>query len=190
MLKITAKDRVFAAVAAPVCVAAAYALLVRAPLSDRVRAMEGAISSLGSPDALSLERTALRRRLDDARLAREAAESELAPVPVADAAGAAPAAERIRRVTEVFETTPGVHIRASTPISRASAANAGSPAAALKEGAGIDGPAVRRFSIVAQYPALLAALEKLSQSRPAVVTGVRMDASRGRTAEWAIDICL
>ena len=75
MLKITAKDRIFAAVAIPLLLLAAYLFLLRLPLARDVAAMRARLASLGSVDTLRAERATLDRRLTEARTSLQAAEA-------------------------------------------------------------------------------------------------------------------
>ena len=52
MLKITQRDRIFAAIAIPAALLAAYIFLVRAPLARNVDSMRARLASLGDADTL------------------------------------------------------------------------------------------------------------------------------------------
>jgi hypothetical protein len=205
MLKITDRDRIFAAVALPVALVAAYVFLVRAPLAERVAGMRDRLEELGPADEIEDMLPALEARRDAARARRDAAEREEASRGAAASGGVAlPSRDdsaRLRGVVDAFGRIEGLRVLSSERLDGAAAGADGEGGSArarldelVREAYGIREPARWRFAVSADYPAVVRALDLARRAGvPAVVEGV-WTAGTGRRGGgvrlWTIDVRL
>lgn len=201
MLKITQRDRLFAAIAVPAALLAAYLFLVRAPLAGSVASMRDRLATLGDADTLRAERTVLDRRLAEGREALRAAEEAESARRAAEAqalsgGGAAPTdpSARLRRAIALLGAPPAsLRITSSELLAEGDSA---SPSAPLVREAISGRPATLwRFTAVATYSGIVAALRAISaQSLPVVVERATLAAPPASSAPaartWQLDICL
>lgn len=192
MLKITAKDRIFAAVAIPLLLLAAYLFLLRLPLARDVAAMRARLAALGSVDTLRAERATLDRRLAEARASLQAAEATTGGVDNPPAAS--PTSTRLHNTLSLLTSnTPSGTLRI-TAYERLATGPAASPSAPLlAEVLAPTAPTLWRFTIHADYPTLLSALNTLStSSRPIVIERLTLapSTSPSRPPTWTIEAAL
>lgn len=195
MVKITEKDRLFIAVALPATLAALYFVFARAPLAKELSAMRSRYEALGPAEELELERPALQRRSEDAAVKRYEAEAAEAKR-IADGAGrngiAGDDSTRFSRVAALFDGVPGVKI---TSAERIDHAGSGEPRAKalVRETLGVADPDLWRFTVNADYGAIMRALAQAGErGMPAIVDGVSFAGTGGRGAArvWRIDVWL
>ena len=125
MLKITAKDRIFAAVAIPLLLLAAYLFLLRLPLARDVAAMRARLAALGSVDTLRAERATLDRRLAEARASLQAAEATTGGVDNPPAAS--PTATHLHNTLSLLTSNTPSGTRRITAYERLATGPAASP---------------------------------------------------------------
>ena len=199
MLKVTLRDRIFAAVALPAALVAGYWHFVRAPLAERVARMEDRLVELGPADDLEALRPALEKRRAAALERRGKAErAEAARLAAAGAGPAAPARDdsaRLRGAVEGFSRIEGLRVTASERLGGADgAADGGRLGALVRDAFGVKAPARWRFTVVADYPAVVRALDLARRpGMPAVIEGVWMDGAGARGGGpriWKIDVRL
>ena len=206
MLKITDRDRIFAAIAVPVALVALYAYFIHRPLAKRVDAMEARLYEIGDADTLRSERAQLERRREDARRCRETTEADeqarlsaAATNAMAEVSAPCDASARLRRVVTLLGEVEGVRISSTTLLGTGTSAS--HSAGLVKEALGGESPALWRFAVVADYGSVVNALRLLSERKlPAVVEAVSLDgvqrrADDGRAAgaanrTWRIDVAL
>lgn len=195
MLKITQRDRIFAAIAIPAVLLSAYIFLVRAPLAGSVGSMRARLASLGDADTLRAERTILDRRLAEGRealRAAEEAESARRAAELADGTAApADASARLRRATSLL----GEHLRITSSELLAEGDSASPSAPLVREAIGGQPATLWRFTAVATYPSVVAALRAISaQFLPVVTERATLEAppasSTPSARTWQLDICL
>ena len=202
MLKITDKDRVFAAIAIPAALVALYAYFMHRPLARSVDSMEARLYEVVDADFQRDEQAQLARRREDARRRLQEAEAEEKSRLAAAATNAnetasvsGDASARLSSIVALLGEAEGVRISSTTLIATGASA---SPAAPLvKEALGGESPALWRFAVVADYGSVLGALRLISGRRlPAVVEAVSLEGAKrgadgGRaTRLWRMDICL
>ncbi len=206
MLKITDKDRVFAAIAVPAALVALYAYFIHRPIARRVHSMETRLYDSVDADFQRDEQVHLERRREEARKRLQKAEADekaktAAAATNANAAATAPgdASARLRNVVALLGDADGVRISSTTLVAAGPSA---SPAAPLvKEALGGESPNLWRFDVIADYGSILGALRLISgRNLPAVVEAVSLDGAKrgadaGRAAgaaarSWRIDVVL
>ena len=162
MLKVTTRDRVFAAAALPAAAIAAYIHFARAPLTARIEAMEGRLAELGEAGDAIARRPALERRRREAKAQLEAAEADAA---AQDATAVADASARLRAFTSLVEACGGTKVVSCEFVDEAD----GGATVLLREATGIENPTLWRFSLVADYPSLMRLLGELSSRKANVI---------------------
>lgn len=180
-LKITPRDRLFAAIMAPLALLAAYLFLVRAPLARSVERAGARLAALGDADTLRAARQTLDRRLDEVRTALQAAE---APAPDAPSAPAPTPSTRLRRTIALL-ASPNLHLLSTDLLATGPDASPSAPL--VQEALSGAPPTLWRFTIQADYPTLLSALRALAADpAPALVERATLAAPR----TWTLDITL
>jgi hypothetical protein len=201
MLKITQRDRIFAAIAIPAALLAAYIFLVRAPLARNVDSMRVRLATLGDADTLRAERTVLDRRLAEGREAlrtteeAESARRDAEAQALSDGTAApADASARLRRAIALLGAPPAsLRITSSELLAEGDSASLSAPL--VREAIGGQPATLWRFTAVAGYSSIVAALRAISdQSLPVVVERATLEAppasSTSSARTWQLDICL
>ena len=189
-LKVTTRDRIFAAIAIPAAIVAAYAHFAHAPLARRIAAMRERLAELGDVSEIKAQRPGLERRRDEARALRDEAERANAGRMAAagdDASG--DDAGRLRRFAAILDEAGGLRVTATERLDDDDRASTDLP----RRAAGVESPALWRFTIVSDYAGVLRALELAGQRAPnAIVEGVFLDGAAGRHAAraWKINVRL
>lgn len=180
-LKITPRDRLFAAILIPLLLLAAYLFLVRAPLARSVERAGTRLAALGDADTLRATRVTFDRRLAETRAALQAAE---APDSDAPSTPAPTPSDRLRHTIALL-SSPNLHLQATDLLATGPDA---SPSAPLVQEALFGAPSTLwRFTIQADYPTLLSALRALAADpAPALVERATLAAPR----TWTLDITL
>lgn len=196
MVKITEKDRLFIAVALPAALAALYFVFARAPLAKELSAMRSRYEALGTAEEFELERPALQRRRDEAAAKRSEAEAAEA-IRIADETGengiaAGDDATRFSRAAALFDGVPGVKITSAERVDHAGSGELRAKAL-VREALGVADPDLWRFTVNADYGAIMRALAEAGErGMPAIVDGVSFAGTGGRGAArvWRIDVWL
>ena len=200
MLKITAKDRLFAAVAIPLLLLAAYLFLIRHPLARDVSSMRARLAALGNADTLRAERATLDRRLAEARTSLQAAEADPDDDTSHSSLVTRPSSLSTSTSTRLHNTlslltaaTPStlLHITAYERLATGPAASPSAPL--LAEVLAPTAPTLWRFTILADYPTLLAALNTLTTPPPPIVIErltLVPSPSPSRPPTWTIEAAL
>ncbi len=206
MLKITARDRIFTAVAVPVALVALYAFFVHRPAASRADAMKERLYEIGDADILHAERAQLEKRRQEAdkrRQEAEAAEKDrlaaAATNELAAATAPADASARLRRIVALLGDAGEIRVSSTTLLGTGPSA---SPSSVLvKEALGGQSPCLWRFDLVADYGSVVRALRLLSErGLPVVVEGVSLEGAPRRaeggssggaaSRQWRMDVCL
>ena len=200
MLEITAKDRLFAAVAIPLLLLAAYLFLIRHPLARDVAAMRARLATLGSVDTLRAERATLDRRLAEARTSLATAEADPDDDTSHSSLVTCPSSLPSSTSTRLHNTlslltadTPSTLLHITAYERLATGPDASPSAPLLAEVLAPTTPTLWRFTILADYPTLLAALDTLTSSpRPIVIERLTLvpSPSPSRPPTWTIEAAL
>ena len=206
MLKITDRDRIFAAIAVPVALVALHAYFIHRPLAKRVDAMEARLCEIGDADTLRTERALLERRREETQRRREATEADekarlaaAATNATAEVSAPCDASARLRRVVALLGEVEGVRISSTTLLGTGTSVS--HSAGLVREALGGESPTLWRFAVVADYGSVVNALRLLSERRlPAVVEAVSLEGAQRRADDgraagaagrtWRIDVAL
>lgn len=197
MLKITPRDRLFLAVAVPAALLAAGLVFLHVPRRNRLDRMEARLAALGDAGTLRAELAALelrRAEAADALLAARRAEADLRDRDhtASDALPTAPSA-RLQRLVALFGAPPPLRIASTTLLATGPDASPSAPL--IAEALGGEAPALWRFTVLSDYPTLLAALRTLSaRALPVVVERAVLDPApphvSSPTRTWQLEVCL
>ena len=187
-MQLTDKDRIFLAIALPICLAAAYLFFVRTPAAGRVEALKNTVYRLGEPDALLRQRPLLQLKRDQKRRERieaeAAASAEPQPQAVFSAVGVAGKLEKILAKNDRL-----LSFRSAAPAAVRDNIDSASTKA-VKNALGLT-PETWKITASGSYGGALAFLHLLSEENcGAVVESVSMDASPGIAPVWVFNICL
>ena len=181
MLKITDRDRIFAAIAVPVAVVALYAYFLRRPQTRRADAMEARLCEIVDADyqrderrRLETKREEAKRRLEEVEAEEKARLAAAATNATAAALVSSDASSRLRSVVALLGEVDGVRISSTTLLAAGASASPAAPV--VQEALGGESPALWRFAVVADYGSVLGALRLLSGRRlSAVVEAVSLE---------------
>ena len=206
MLKITDRDRIFAAIAVPVALVALYAYFIHRPLAKRVDAMEARLYEISDAEfqraeqlQLARRREEVRKRLKETEADEQARLSAAATNAMAEVSAPCDASARLRRVVTLLGEVEGVRISSTTLLG--TGASVAHSAGLVREALGGESPALWRFAVVADYGSVVNALRLLSERRlPAVVEAVSLEGAQRRADDgraagaagrtWRIDVAL
>lgn len=179
-LKITPRDRLFAAILIPLLLLAAYLFLVRAPLAKSVTHANARLAALGDADTLRATRLTLDRRLAETREALASAE---ASSPSSNTPAPTPST-RLRHTLSLL-ASPSLHLHSTDLLATSPDASPSAPL--VQEALSGAPPTLWRFTLQADYPTLLSALRALADDpSPALVERATLTPPR----TWTLDITL
>lgn len=193
MITITAKDRIFVLLAAPLAVLACYWFFIRAPKAREEQKLEAALSEMGDPETLMRQGDLLKQRLATVETLWDKTESEQGNESAGGLSPSSDPAVRLQKIVDVLQAQ-SVRVLRSEWIDPSKDAMVEPDAAvtALRKAGALERPDCWNLELESPYASFVRALSLFrTNDLPVVPLSVSMDA-RGRAngCRWRVKLWL